>query len=443
MCHRLSVAVLGAGPIGLEAALAAAQGDLDFTVFEAADAVGGHVRQWSHVRTFTPWSMTVSPRARAVLPEAPDGDELPTGGDLVERLLEPLAATAALAGHLRMGTRVLGVAREGMLKHEHIGNRGVGGRPFRLLVRRDDGSEAIERADVVIDATGTYSTPNRLGDGGIDAINERALDHRIDRYLPDFAREADGWAGRTVLLSGSGHSAQTAARALAALATRAPGTRVVWAVRNPQPDWGAVAGDPLPERASLNASAAELAGGVTGAVEVLPGRVTEALAERDGRVVVTLRDAEGWRAGPRPTASPSVPAGEPGPQTFSREEVEVDRILALNGGVGDHSLYRQLQVHECYATAGPMKLAATLLGETGADCLATGSAGAEALVNPEPGFFILGAKSYGRNSQFLLRTGWQQVDDVFGSLLPYMAGVSTAQRPGPLSRRWRGTLDRR
>lgn len=418
MCHRPRLAVLGAGPIGLEAALAAAQRNLDFTVFEAADAVGGHVRQWSHVRTFTPWSMTVSPRARAALPGAPDGDGLPTGGDLVEHLLEPLATAAPVAGRLRTGTRVLAVAREGMLKHEQIGNRGAGGRPFRLLVRRPDGSEAIERADVVIDATGTYSNPNRLGDGGIDAVNERALEHRIDRYLPDFSREAEGWAGRTVLLSGSGHSAQTAARALAALAARAPGTRVVWAVRSPRPDWGAVAGDPLPERASLNASAAELAGGATGAVEMLPGRVTEALAERDGRMVVTLRNAEGWRAGPM--------AGEPGPQTSSREEIEVDRILALNGGVGDHTLYRQLQIHECYATTGPMKLAATLLGQTGADCLAMGSAGAESLVNPEPGFFILGAKSYGRNSQFLLRTGWQQVDDVFGSLLPSMAGVSTA-----------------
>ncbi len=195
-----------------------------------------------------------------------------------------------------------------------------------------------------------------------------------------------------MLLSGSGHSAQTAARALAAFSAQAPGTRVVWAVRNPRPDWGAVSDDPLPERAALNAGAAELAGGATDAVEVLPGRVTEALAQRDGRMVVTLRNGDS-------------------------EEIEVDRILALNGGVGDQELYRQLQVHECYATAGPMKLAATLLGETGGDCLAIGSAGAETLVNPEPGFFILGAKSYGRNSQFLLRTGWQQVDDVFGSLI--------------------------
>ena len=99
------------------------------------------------------------------------------------------------------------------------------------------------------------------------------------------------------------------------------------------------------------------------------------------------------------------------------EEVVVDRVLALNGGVGDASLYRQLQVHECYATCGPMKLAAALLADSGGDCLQQTGHGPETLANPEPGFFILGAKSYGRNSQFLLSIGWQQVDDVFESLL--------------------------
>lgn len=97
-------------------------------------------------------------------------------------------------------------------------------------------------------------------------------------------------------------------------------------------------------------------------------------------------------------------------------DIAVDRILGLNGGVGDFTLHRQLQVHECYATAAPMKLAAALLGAEGGDCLAQESHGAETLVSPEPGFFLLGAKSYGRNSQFLLRIGWDQVDDVFGLL---------------------------
>jgi thioredoxin reductase len=388
----LRIAILGAGPIGLEAALAAsARGD-DFTVYEASPSAGGHVRRWGHVRTFTPWSMNVSPRMRAALPPAPGGDALPSGAELACELLEPVAALPALRDRIRLNTRVLAVGREGLLKHEAIGAARRAARPFRLLVERPDGSEAIAHADVVVDATGTYGNPNRLGDGGIDAVNERAFEDRIERCLPAFETQHERWAGRTILLTGSGHCAQTAARALAAFARDAPGTRVVWAVRRKQPDFGAVVDDPLPERAALNAAATELAGGASDAVRLRPGYVTEALHEHDGRIVVTLRNG-------------------------AREEVEVDCILALNGGVGDHALYRQLQIHECYATSGPMNLAAALLGERGGDCLAVASHGPETLRNPEPGFFILGAKSYGRNSTFLLQVGWQQVDDVFETLI--------------------------
>ena len=379
------IAIIGAGPIGLEAALAASERGLDFTIYEAADSPGGYVRSWGHVRTFTPWDMNVSERASAALGgTAPGGPELPTGNELADCLLEPLAAH--LDGRIRLGTRVLAVGREGLLKHEAIGSEERAARPFRLLLGNPGGQESIERADVVIDCSGSYGNPNLLGDGGIPAPGERALEDRIVRYLPSF--DEGFWGGAKVLLTGSGHSAQTAARSLAGL----PDTQVVWAVRNPAPDWGAVHNDPLPERASLNATAAAIAGGESPAIEMLPGTVTESLAERDGRVTVTLRNG-------------------------GVEEVVVDRILALNGGVGDASIYRQLQVHECYATCGPMKLAAALLADSGGDCLEQTSHGPETLANPEPGFFILGAKSYGRNSQFLLSIGWQQVDDVF-SLLP-------------------------
>jgi hypothetical protein len=413
------VAVLGAGPIGLEAGLAAAERGWEFTVYEAGDSVGANVRDWGHVRLFTPWDMNVSERVRRVLPDAPRGAGLPRGAELAAGLLDRVAALPAMASRVRLGARVDAIAREGLLKHEAIGSPERGARRFRLLVSDASGRESVEYADAVIDCTGTYGNPNALGDGGIPAPGERALEHRIERRLPrldgghgrsaagtsridaERPRSAAGaehrdaqprpWAGSTILLTGAGHSAQTAARALAELARDAPGTRVVWAIRSANPDWGAAVDDPLPERARLTQAAAELVGGASEAIEARLGCVTEALAERNGRIAVTLRNG--------------VP-----------EEVTVDRVLALNGGVGDFSIYRQLQVHECYATAAPMKLSAALLGAAAGDCLAQESHGPETLTNPEPGFFILGAKSYGRNSQFLMRIGWAQVDDVMGLL---------------------------
>ncbi len=394
------IAILGAGPTGLEAALAAAEAGHPFTLYEAAPNVAGNVRAWGHVRLFTPWEMNVSPRMRRHLEAAgrdvPGGSECPTGDDLAARLLEPLAALPEIAPNVRLGARVLGIGREGLLKHEEIATPERGRRLFRLLLTdatgENNGREWTEGADIVIDATGTWGNPNSLGDGGIPAPGERTFADGIRRDIPDFAAERDGWAGRTVLLAGAGHSAQTAVRALAELAQEAPGTRVIWALRNPEPSWGTHNGDPLPARAALAASASRLAGGASPAVEARRGVVVEAVAKSDGRFEVTLRNG----AGP--------------------ERIAVDRILALTGAVGDHTLYRQLQVHECYATCGPIKLAAALLGSGNADCLAQTTHGADTLTNPEPNFFILGAKSYGRNNTFLMRIGWEQVGEVFGRL---------------------------
>jgi pyridine nucleotide-disulfide oxidoreductase len=390
------IAILGAGPTGLEAALAAAESGFPFTVYEASSGVAGNVRAWGHVRLFTPWEMNVSSRMRGHLEaagrEVPDGSGWPTGDELAERLLEPLAALPEMAPNLRLGTRVLSVGREGLLKHEEIATAERGRRPFRLLLSDDSGRECTETAEVVIDATGTWENPNTLGDAGIDAPGERALAGEIRRDIPDFIGEAASWAGKRVLLAGAGHSAQTAARDLARLAQEAPGTEVIWLLRNPEPGWGSHPGDPLPARAELAAEAAVLAAGASPAVKARRGAVVEEIAKPNGRFEVVLRNGGG------------------------RERIDVDRVLSLTGSVGDHGLYRQLQVHECYATCGPINLSAAILGAGSADCLAQTTHGAETLKNPEPNFFILGAKSYGRNNTFLMRIGWEQVGEVFGLL---------------------------
>jgi len=393
------VAILGAGPAGLEAALAAAEHGFPFTVYEAAADVAGHVRGWGHVRLFTPWSMTVSARMRRALAaaghEVPDGDACPTGAELLAKVYEPLGRLAVLDGRVRRGVRVLRVGRRGLLKHEEIGTGERAGHPFRLLVRDRDGRERIEEAGVVLDCTGN-TEPNTVGDGGVPAPGEESLGGAIVREMPDLARDAADWAGRTVLLVGAGHSAQTALIDLVELAAAHGGTRVVWALRGEVPQ--AIADDPLSERARLTGRAARLAADPPACLEVRRGVVVDELAGSDGGVRVTLRGADG-----------------------GAETVDADRVLALTGRVGDHLLYRQLQVHECYATSGPMNLAAALLGQgggAGGDCLAQTSLGADTLKNPEPGFFILGAKSYGRRNDYLMRVGWQQVDEVFQLLRP-------------------------
>ena len=171
-------------------------------------------------------------------------------------------------------------------------------------------------------------------------------------------------------------------------------------MRSQAPTFGEVENDPLAERAALVTSARSLVSAAANGTSHDPG-----IAVRLGRSVEVLRRTS---AGIEVTLLNSL--------TGETETVVVDRIIALTGYVGDHTIYRQLQVHECWATSGPMKLSAALLASSSVDCLAQSGQGADALRNPEPDFFILGAKSYGRNSTFLMRVGWQQVDDVFSLL---------------------------
>ena len=60
-----------------------------------------------------------------------------------------------------------------------------------------------------------------------------------------------------------------------------------------------------------------------------------------------------------------------------------------------------------------MKLATTLLQDATQDCLLQAGDGPEALMNPEPNFYILGSKSYGRNPHFLFSHGLDQVQQLF------------------------------
>ena len=407
MTRRVALAVLGAGPIGLEMALAAAEADIDFVVLEASEAPAGNVRDWGSVRLFTPWSMNVSPRARARLQESgcvcPDDDQCPTGQELFDLALEPISRLPEVVDRVLCGSRVVAVSRDGLLKNDEIGRPTRASRPFRILFEGPDGEDVL-LADRVVDCTGTYHNPNSLGSGGIPAPGERGAAARIVRRIPDLETEAAIFDGRRILLVGGGHSAQTAAVALADRIQERPDTRVTWALRSAEPDFAPDPHDLLRARSALHAAAQEIVDHGRG-IRVLPGRIVERLSSEADGVRVTLQSAPG--ASGRDGSDSVIGASE---------EVEVDVVLALTGAVGDHTLYRQLQVHECWATSGPMKLAASLLADGSADCMAQTGHGPEVLKNPEPDFYILGSKSYGRNNSFLLRVGWEQVEDVISIL---------------------------
>jgi hypothetical protein len=391
------IAILGAGPIGLEAALYAATLRLPVTVYERG-RVGEHLRQWGHVRLFSPFGMNSTSLGRARVQADNSGHDFPgdsdciTGKEHAEAYLDPLAGSPLLAGMLRTETAVLHIGRRGFLKEESPGGTGRAGAPFRLLLRQGN-RESIEGADVVLDCTGTYAQPRFLGDGGIPALGELAARPHVAGGLEDILGEKRSfYADRTTLVIGAGFSAATTVCHLSALAEKHPATWIIWLARGAgtQPIRRLV-NDPLRERDQLAVRANNLATRGEGHVEFHPQTVVESI------------ECAGPDRGFRVT-------GRSGKKTSSWD---VDRVIANVGFSPNADLYRELQVHECYASLGPMALAAALLKHAGGDCLTIPPQGPAALRNPEPNFYILGSKSYGRNAQFLLRNGFEQVREVF------------------------------
>ena len=404
-----SLAIVGAGPIGLEAALAALDAGFDVHLFERGE-VGAHVSAWGHVRMFTPWRMNLGPVSRAHLGRTawkpPEASTCPTGAEYVDRYLRPIAALAELDGHIHAHAQVVHIGRRGLLKGDAPGSSGRADQPFRMLVRDPGGRESFLNAFTVIDASGVFGQPNWAGDGGIPARSELYLAPQLS-YHPDdvlgLARER--YAGKRVMVIGAGTSAATTVSDLARLAREVPGTQVVWVTRGRARElFPPIAGDPLSERRALYARARDLASGADAAATHVGGARVEGFefnsATHRYRVTIMVGD------------TPRVE--------------EVERIIVNTGFGPDDSLYRELQVHECYASRGPMKLSAALLGMEASDCLTAPAFGAEALANPEPGFFILGHKSYGRNPHFLLETGFKQAEDVVASLAQQRGLARTA-----------------
>jgi cation diffusion facilitator CzcD-associated flavoprotein CzcO len=407
----LPVAVIGAGPVGLAAAAHLAERGLPFVVLEAGAGPGAAIAEWGHVRLFSPWRYDIDAAARRLLDaagwSAPDLDALPTGAELVERYLQPLAKLAALAPQVRYGARVVAISRLGLDRVRNTG-RDAGRDAAPFVVRLADGGEVLARA--VIDASGTWRTPNPLGVSGIPALGEADAARFVDTALPDvLGADRDRYAGRHTLVVGAGHSAANTILALADLALTEPGTSVTWAIRagTPARAYGGGDADALPARGALGA---RLRGQVTaGRVRLLTGFHLHALRVDGDRV-----------DGDRVVAISRDPSGT---GTRTPRSVTVDRIVPATGFRPDHAVAAELRL-DLDPVLGATRALAPLIDPNEHSCGTVPPHGVDELTHPEPGYYAVGVKSYGRAPTFLLATGYEQVRSVAAAL----AGDWTAAR---------------
>jgi thioredoxin reductase len=399
----LPVAVIGAGPIGLVAAAHLAERGIAFTVVEAGSAPAASVRLWGHTRLFSPWRHLIDPVARRLLAgrgwlEPADDSRAPTGHELVDDYLAPLAALEEIRPHIRYGARVTAVTRDGMDRTRSAGRAET---PFLLRIE-EDGEVRDIRARAVIDASGTYRSPNPLASSGLDALGAAATAERVLDALPD-VRGADRarLAGRHVTVVGAGHSAANTLLALAELAEQEPATRVSWLIRNASAvRVSSSDGDELADRARLGARLDDL---------VARGRITK------------IESFEISRLEPHGGGLRILGArlGEPAHH-------DTDLLVGATGFRPDLGMLREIRLDLDEVVEAPRRLA-PLIDPNLHSCGTVAPHGFAELRHPEPGFFLAGMKSYGRAPTFLLATGYEQVRSITAWLAGDMAAATTVQ----------------
>jgi thioredoxin reductase len=325
---------------------------------------------------------------------------MPSGAEIYDAYLRPLAATPEMSAVVETGARVTTVTRHGIDK---VTSRGRAERPFALAIETASGATRRELARAVIDASGTWTNPNPLGGNGLPAEGETEYATQVAYGIPDvLGRLRRFYAGRRILVVGAGHSAANALLDLVKLAGEAPDTEISWAVRGKlERVYGGGDADQLAARAELGAEVKRIVD--SGRVQLIQNFSTALVRDGSGELRLT---------GDTPSGTKQI-----GP---------FDRIIVATGQRPDLSLTRELRLEldpwlESVRALGP------LIDPNEHSCGSVPPHGHRELSHPEPGFYTVGIKSYGRAPTFLLITGYEQVRSVAAAIAGDMAAADDVQ----------------
>ncbi|WP_374652148.1 FAD-dependent oxidoreductase [Dongia sp.] len=391
---NLPVAVIGAGPIGLAAAAHLAERGIKVKVYEAGKSVGANILDWGHVRIFTTWEQSVDAASRRLLerhgwmlprPAAP-----PTGAEIVRDYLRPLAAVPELGGIIETDATVIAISRAGLDK---VTSKARASKPFELRIVGADGKQRIDLARAVIDASGTWQNPNPLGASGLKIPGEEEAANRIAYGMPDVlgTRRAD-YAGKRVAVVGGGYSAINVLLDLIRLAREAPGTQAIWVVRGTDMNriYGGGPADQLEARGALGTRLRQSV--EQGRIQLVTGFRANALRQQgDGLELVGATEAGDGVLPP------------------------VERIVVATGQRPDLDMTRELRL-ELDPWLESVKALGPLIDPNLHSCGSVPPHGHRETAHPEPGFYTIGVKSYGRAPTFLLLTGYEQARSVAAAL---------------------------
>ncbi|PFN04524.1 FAD-dependent oxidoreductase [Bacillus cereus] len=392
---QLPIAIIGGGPVGLAAAAHLAKRGESFILLEAGENIGSNILTWGHVRLFSPWQYNIDKEALSLLEkhgwESPDLNVLPTGKEIVEQYLQPLANLPEILPYIHLNTKVLSIGRKDTDKMKTANRENM---PFMIYTEKE-GAFQVYEARAVLDASGTWGNPNPANSNGIWLKEEQSLNEHIFYGIPDIlGKEQKRYANKRVAVVGSGHSAINALLELAKLKESNPETNIVWIMRKQRVEeaYGGEEKDALEARGALGSHIHQLVD--EGNVEVItPYKIQYVVRTKNGMDIVGHQEEQEIKI------------------------TDVHEMIVNTGNRPNLSMISEIRTSIDSATES-MAALAPLIDPNLHSCGTVRPHGEKELRQPEKDFYIVGSKSYGRAPTFLMATGYEQVR----SIVAYLTG---------------------
>ena len=385
--------MIGAGPVGLAAAAHLLARGLEPLVLEKGHSAGHAMLEWAHVRVFTPWQYITDKAVVTLLENTgwqhPAAEHLPTAGEIAIEYLIPAATTTALKDTIVYDAEVMSVSKLGLSKSSSNGRDTA---PYTIHYKTSAGEEVVLQASAVIDASGTWYSPNPIGTDGLPVPGEKANAAYITYGIPDVLDvERSTYEGKRTLVLGGGHSAINAALDLLTLRETSPDTKIFWGLRrnNLERLLGGGINDKLPARGALGLAAKKAIDEGALALKA-PFRVAQIQKTDTGIQINGV-------------------VGE------SPDSFEVDRIVVAAGFRPDLHMLRELRLDIDDIVEAPSILA-PMIDPNLHSCGTVPPHGVDELSHHDKNFFIVGMKAYGRAPTFLMLTGYEQVRSIADEL---------------------------
>ena len=383
------VAIIGAGPVGLAAAAHLSIRNQPFLLFEVGNTVASNILTWKHIRVFSPWRYNIDNAARQLLEQtnwqAPNEEGLPTGEELYQQYFKPFAELPFIKPNILLNSKVISIGRKNMDKMKTWGREEL---PYVVQVLHNSEVNQYE-VKAVIDASGTWNSPNPIGSGGNYAVGELENKRKIFYGIPDILHQHEArYKNKSVLIIGSGHSSINAILELDKLKAKYPATEIHWVLRkkNVRDVYGGQEADALEARGALGIKIEQLVN--EDRVNVYTPFQIQQINSKDNKLTIV---------------------GFQHDEKFALPQI--DEIISNTGSRPDFSFLREVRLSIDSSLESVTEIA-ELIDPNIHSCGTVRPHGEKELQHPDKDFYIVGSKSYGRAPTFLMATGYEQVRSI-------------------------------